>query len=62
MPGRHSLVVFAFEYGRGFSRPGADNFGDDRSVTDPELAHKSKFLHPVIYFYKHRLPTGEKIF
>jgi len=58
-PDRHSLVVFTFEYGRGFSRPGADNFRADRSVSEPNLASKSNFLHPVIYFYKHRLPSSK---
>ena len=39
---------------------GKDVFKYDRAVGDPEEAHLSNFLHPVIYHYKH-LPTGQYI-
>ena len=54
------LIVVLMEYGPDFSGPDKDTFRADRAVGDPLEAHKSNFLHPVLYYYK-KLPSG-KIF
>jgi hypothetical protein len=59
-PTRHSLFVLSLEYGKNFSIAGADHFGLDRAVGTVDRAHKSNFLHPVIYFYRDRAPTEEE--
>ena len=46
------MLVISLEYGNGFSGPGADVFHEDRATGEPSEAHKSNFLHPVLYFYK----------
>lgn len=33
-----------------------DPFREDRATGDPSDAHNSNFLHPVIYFYRNRVP------
>ncbi|XP_005097745.1 FAD-dependent oxidoreductase domain-containing protein 2 [Aplysia californica] len=50
------VMVIVMEYGHNFSRPGNDIFRTDRTVRGPCEAHKSNFLHPVIYYYS-SLPT-----
>ncbi|XP_072167909.1 FAD-dependent oxidoreductase domain-containing protein 2-like [Diadema setosum] len=52
------LLVMVMEYGKNYSGAGKDIFRQDRAVGDPEEAHLSNFLHPVIYYYK-QLPTVE---
>merc|ERR1712188_131053 len=42
-------VVINFEYGKNFSGPGKDPFKEDRATQDPQEAHTSNFLHPVLY-------------
>lgn len=51
-------IVVSMEYGANFSGPGKDIFRIDRAVGEPREAHKSNFLHPVLYYYT-RLPTGK---
>jgi hypothetical protein len=51
------LIVVMLEYGHNFSGPGYDVFRIDRAVGDPWLAHRSNFLHPVLYYYD-KLPTA----
>lgn len=58
-PTRHSMFVLSLEYGANFSMAGKDHFGHDRAVGTVDVAHKSNFLHPVIYFYRDRAPTGK---
>ncbi|KAK8401483.1 hypothetical protein O3P69_001008 [Scylla paramamosain] len=50
------VVVMLMEYGPDFSGPEKDTFRMDRSTGDPLEAHRSNFLHPVLYYYK-RVPT-----
>lgn len=50
------VIVMLMEYGPDFSGPEKDTFRVDRSTGDPLEAHRSNFLHPVLYYYK-RLPT-----
>lgn len=40
------------------SGPGEDIFRSERATGDPQEAHVSNFLHPVLYYYK-TLPTGK---
>lgn len=46
------MIVLNMEYGKDFSGAGKDTFKSDRATGEPGEAHKSNFLHPVIYFYK----------
>lgn len=59
MTGRtaRDVLVITMEYGPDFSGPDKDTFRTDRATGDPVEAHRSNFLHPVLYYYK-RLPTG----
>jgi hypothetical protein len=51
--------VIINEYGPGFSGPDVDTLGPDRASTGGAMeAHKSNFLHPVIYYYEGFLPSG----
>ncbi|XP_071797153.1 FAD-dependent oxidoreductase domain-containing protein 2-like [Asterias amurensis] len=52
------VIVISMEYGKDFSGPGKDIFGPQRATSDPELAHLSNFLHPVLYYYR-ALPTAQ---
>lgn len=51
------VIVMVMQYGPNFSGPGKDVFMESRSTANPHQAHKSNFLHPVLYYYK-ELPTG----
>lgn len=51
------VLVITMEYGPDFSGPDKDTFRTDRATGDPLEAHRSNFLHPVLYYYK-QLPTG----
>uniref|UniRef100_A0A914DVJ9 Uncharacterized protein n=1 Tax=Acrobeloides nanus TaxID=290746 RepID=A0A914DVJ9_9BILA len=44
-------IVLCKDYGRNFSGPGMDVFGPSRSVTSPDEAANSKYLHPWIYLF-----------
>ncbi|XP_022795419.1 FAD-dependent oxidoreductase domain-containing protein 2-like [Stylophora pistillata] len=46
------MIVLNMEYGKDFSGAGKDTFKADRATGEPGEAHKSNFLHPVLYFYK----------
>jgi len=46
------MIVLNMEYGKEFSGAGKDTFKPDRATGEPGEAHKSNFLHPVLYFYK----------
>ncbi|KAJ7382594.1 FAD-dependent oxidoreductase domain-containing protein 2 [Desmophyllum pertusum] len=46
------MIVLNMEYGKDFSGAGKDTFKSDRATGEPAEAHKSNFLHPVLYFYK----------
>lgn len=50
------IIVNLMEYGKDFSKPGADVFRQGRAVGSPDIAHESNFLHPVFYYYP-ELPT-----
>lgn len=50
------LVVVLMEYGPDYSGPDKDTFRTDRAIGNPVEAHRSNFLHPVLYYFK-RLPT-----
>eukprot|EP00057_Strongylocentrotus_purpuratus_P028163 XP_011682637.1 PREDICTED: FAD-dependent oxidoreductase domain-containing protein 2 [Strongylocentrotus purpuratus] len=54
------VLVLIMEYGKNFSGAGKDVFRSDRAVGEPEDAHLSNFLHPVIYHYK-TIPTLEEM-
>lgn len=54
------VLVITMEYGPDFSGPDKDTFRTDRATGDPLEAHRSNFLHPVLYYYQ-RLPTGRLI-
>lgn len=60
MTGRRGdeYIVIAMEYGKHFSGPGEDIFRSERATGEPQEAHTSNFLHPVLYYYK-SLPTEE---
>ena len=45
------MMLVAMEYGKNFSGPGKDPFHDDRVTGENLEAHKSNFLHPVLYHY-----------
>ncbi|CAB3382387.1 Hypothetical predicted protein [Cloeon dipterum] len=47
-----SVLVSLLEYGADFSGPAKDTFRPDRATGDPQEAHRSNFLHPVLYFYR----------
>lgn len=47
-----SLLLLVMEYGENFSGPGKDPFRADRAAGDVLEAHRSNFLHPVLYYYK----------
>ena len=51
------MIVLNLEYGANFSGPGNDVFHLERAIGEPSEAHKSNFLHPVLYYYE-ELPTG----
>jgi hypothetical protein len=48
--GEHIAVVL--DYGSGYSGPGNDVFRENRATGFPHQAHKSNFLHPVLYYYE----------
>ncbi|XP_071965950.1 FAD-dependent oxidoreductase domain-containing protein 2-like [Antedon mediterranea] len=50
------VVVLSMEYGKDYSGPGNDVFRPERATGDPQNAHHSNFLHPVLYYYR-SLPT-----
>jgi hypothetical protein len=55
-------MVIINEYGPGFSAPDVDTLGPDRASTGGAMeAHKSNFLHPVLYYYNGWLPTEAQI-
>ncbi|KAB7503853.1 FAD-dependent oxidoreductase domain-containing protein 2 [Armadillidium nasatum] len=58
--GKH-LIVMVMEYGEEFSGPDKDTFRPDRATGDPLEAHRSNFLHPVLYFYED-LPKESDLF
>ncbi|KAF2354889.1 FAD/NAD(P)-binding domain [Trinorchestia longiramus] len=47
------VLVLVMEYGQDFSGPDKDPFRPDRAAGDVFEAHRSNFLHPVLYFYRH---------
>lgn len=49
-------IVVRLEYGRNFSGPGSDPFREDRATGEAQQAHKSNFLHPVLYYYEGMIP------
>ena len=51
------FFVLLMQYGRNFSGPGKDVFREARATGHAHEAHRSNFLHPVLYYYK-SLPTG----
>jgi thioredoxin reductase len=51
------VIAIVLEYGKYFSGPNADVFRQDRATGEPSEAHRSNFLHPVLYYYQH-LPTA----
>ena len=53
-----AVLIIALEYGKNFSGPAKDPFYLNRAIGEAEEAHKSNFLHPVLYHYK-RLPSHE---
>ena len=55
------VLVAVLEYGPDFSGPGTDIFRHNRATEDPSRAHKSNFLHPLLYYYE-RLPSGKRRF
>ena len=44
-------IVMVMEYGGGYSGPGKDVFNPGRATAFANRAHKSNFLHPVLYYY-----------
>lgn len=52
------MLVVLLEYGKDFSGPGKDVFHGSRATGEPDEAHASNFLHPVLYYYE-QLPTGK---
>ena len=55
------FLVLIMQYGRNFSGPGKDVFREARATGFANEAHRSNFLHPVLYYYTH-LPTGKTLF
>ncbi|PIK47442.1 putative FAD-dependent oxidoreductase domain-containing protein 2 [Apostichopus japonicus] len=53
-------IIISMEYGKHFSGPGEDIFRSERATGDPQEAHVSNFLHPVLYYYK-TLPTEDQM-
>lgn len=43
-----------------FSVFSKDPFHEDRANLDPSMAHKSNFLHPVLYYYRHPVKGNVK--
>ncbi|XP_050391340.2 FAD-dependent oxidoreductase domain-containing protein 2 [Patella vulgata] len=54
------LIAVVLQYGANFSGPGNDIFRTDRATGEPSEAHKSNFLHPVLYYYKD-IPTAKQM-
>ena len=51
-------IVLILQYGHNFSGLNNDVFREDRAVGNADVAHKSNFLHPTLYYYL-KLPTGK---
>ncbi len=51
------LIVIVMHYGSNFSGVNADVFRENRAVGAADMAHKSNFLHPVLYYFP-SIPTG----
>ena len=51
-------IVLIMQYGQNFSGPNYDVFREDRAVGNADVAHKSNFLHPTLYYYQ-KLPKGK---
>ena len=51
-------IVLILQYGHNFSGPNNDVFREDRAVGNADVAHKSNFLHPTLYYYL-KLPKGK---
>ena len=56
-----AVMIIAMEYGKNFSGPGKDPFGNDRATGDVDEAHQSNFLHPVFYHYNNGFTTDDYI-
>uniref|UniRef100_X1ZGH7 FAD-dependent oxidoreductase domain-containing protein 2 n=1 Tax=Capitella teleta TaxID=283909 RepID=X1ZGH7_CAPTE len=54
---RHFVVLL--QYGSSYSGPGKDVFRKGRATGQADQAHRSNFLHPVIYYYDHPLSGTE---
>ena len=39
----------------------SDPFREDRATGDPQVAHFSNFLHPVLYYYDDGIPAADKL-
>ncbi len=51
------LIVLVMHYGSNFSGVNADVFRENRAVGAADMAYKSNFLHPVLYYFP-SIPTG----
>ena len=59
VPGAVMFIVL--EYGKNFSGPGKDTFFSNRAVGEAIEAHRSNFLHPVLYHYTEIFSVSEYI-
>ncbi|KAK7087884.1 FAD-dependent oxidoreductase domain-containing protein 2-like [Littorina saxatilis] len=48
----HRILAVVMEYGADFSGPGKDPLRKGRATQSASRAHRSNFLHPVLYYYK----------
>ena len=54
----NDVIVVVLQYGHDFLKAHTDVFRTNRATAFANRAHRSNFLHPVLYYYK-TLPTGE---
>ena len=56
-----AILMIAMEYGKNFSGPGKDPFHLERATGEVKEAHKSNFLHPVLYHYNKPYSSNDYI-
>ncbi|XP_076820048.1 FAD-dependent oxidoreductase domain-containing protein 2-like [Clavelina lepadiformis] len=57
----HAFMMIALEYGKNFSGPGKDPFNEERVTSIPSEAHRSNFLHPILYHYDRRITIADQV-
>lgn len=56
----NGIILISLEFGKNFSGPGKDPFGDHVGRSTSFDAHTSCFLHPILYYYK-SLPSSADV-